>query len=173
MNDNFVNQLTNKFKKYSYNDIMNLLSIRDRSKVKPYIDDLVNKGIIEVRNNKPRVLGGKIKGIANEYRIPIPVKEDETLNDIVRSSGGPSSAVCLEDKSIIEGKLVKFRYKGFKDVEELITREDKILARSIFEEYGEETLYTNECINKGMSREKAWFLYDKLTIKKMTNELFK
>ena len=60
---------------------------------------------------------------------------------------------------------VKFKYKGIYEVSEVISSEDKLLAKKVRIDLGNtfcERLFNIETSGIGWSKEKTWFLFDKI-----------
>lgn len=65
-----------------------------------------------------------------------------------------------------EGRVLKFKYKGIYEVTETFTQSDKDIVKKVKEELCgllDETMFVNICSTYGMSKEKAWFFYDKIS----------
>ena len=65
-----------------------------------------------------------------------------------------------------EGRSIRFKYKGIYDVTDTFTQADKDIVKKVKEELCgllEETMFVNLCLSSGMSKEKAWFFYDKIS----------
>lgn len=64
-----------------------------------------------------------------------------------------------------DGRVLKFKYKGIYETTETFTQADKDIVKKVKQELCgllEETMFINICCNYGMSKEKAWFFYDKI-----------
>jgi hypothetical protein len=80
-----------------------------------------------------------------------------------------SESKVISQKSFFnekEGRVVRFKYKGIYDVTETFTQGDKGIVKKVKQELCgllDEAIFINICSTYGMSKEKAWFFYDKLS----------
>lgn len=86
----------------------------------------------------------------------------------VQMFGEPTIQEEPKDKPIQEEKEYTFLYKGFKEFTRVITIQDKEIIKEIKYSLGEsflEAQFIDECLERGIDKEKAWFFYSKLKSK--------
>lgn len=156
-----------------------------RSKV---LKVLKEEGIIE--STKSYIVGvkGKEYRLHNDY-LPEELKSNYminplNINDVLSNANGsvdedvffnatpgPEGYKEMFGEDVVEPPVLEkeytFLYKGIPGnfVTETITIEDKEIVKSIKESLGDsflESLFTEECLSQGISKEKAWFFFNKL-----------
>jgi 2,3-bisphosphoglycerate-independent phosphoglycerate mutase len=137
------------WKPLTFNDIQNRFFNRSRSFTKEALRLLEEHGFIEVKRSEGKTfLNGKFIVDTNRYRLVSTLKEKVNIQD--------------------SGVSVTFHYKGFKQVTEVITINDKSIStevKQILKDSLNEDLYVKGCEARGMSKEKAWFLYNKIMLR--------
>lgn len=145
----FMSVLNYDWKPLTFNDIQNRFFNRSRSFTKEALRLLEEHGFIEVKRSEGKTfLNGKFIVDTNRYRLVSTLKEKVNIQD--------------------SGVSVTFHYKGFKQVTEVITIHDKSISaevKQILKDSLNEDLYVKGCEARGMSKEKAWFLYNKIVSK--------
>jgi len=145
----FMSVLNYDWKPLTFNDIQNRFFNRSRSFTKEALRLLEEHGFIEVKRSEGKTfLNGKFIVDTNRYRLVSTLKEKVNIQD--------------------SGVSVTFHYKGFKQVTEVITINDKSIStevKQILKDSLNEDLYVKGCEARGMSKEKAWFLYNKIMLR--------
>jgi len=149
----FLNHLSNEWSDMTNKQIRYKFFKNSRSFTDEAIKILEENSIIEVdRATGKSYVDGKWIMNANRYRM----------------YNGGGQKVFNEDSFFNQDKgLVKrFKYKGIYDVTETFTQEDKDLVKKVKEELCgllDESGFVSICCSHGMSKEKAWYFYNKIS----------
>lgn len=150
---NFLNYLSSEWSDMTNKQIRYKFFNNSRSFTDEAIKKLEENDIIEVdRSTGKSYVDGKWIMNSNRYRL----------------HNGGSKKVFTEEAFFNEDKglIKRFRYKGIYDVTETFTQEDKDLVKRVKEELCgllDESGFISICCSHGMSKEKAWYFYDKIS----------
>jgi Mn-dependent DtxR family transcriptional regulator len=147
----FVGYLTNDWSNITNKQIRSKFFNNSRSFTDEALKTLEENSIIEVERGGKVYVNSKWIMNSNRYRL---------------FSG--SSAKTVSEKTFFneeEGRIVKFKYRGIREITETFTQSDKDIVRKIKDGLSEslsESTFIEICSTYGMSKEKSWYFYSKI-----------
>jgi hypothetical protein len=152
----FLKDLSGEWSELTAKQITSKYFNNSRSFSHNAIKILEENNIIEIERSDKSYIDGKWVMNSNRYRLS-NANEPKIITEKVFFNEEPA-------------RIIKFKYKGIYEVCETFTQEDKEIIKKIKNELSQvmdESLFISSCQECGMSKEKSWFFYNKIS-----NEIF-
>jgi len=150
--EDFLNHLNNEWSDFTNKQLRIKFFNNSRSFTDQAIRILEEKGMIEVdRYVGKSYVDGKFIMSPNRYRL-------------LSGESKVMSEVTFFGEE--EARVVRFKYKGIYDVTETFTESDKSIVKKVKEELCgllDEASFISICCSHNMSKEKAWYFYNKIS----------